>query len=164
MAADGRLTLGRGLNRANRNSHYGELEESQECVSELVVSGGDATELLELVEEALDKVSLTIERLFPAESPLAPAHVGNVGDRTASLDVSSDAVRIVGLVGNDDGAPLEVGQERFDGRQIVRLTGRDEDLDRPALTIDAGVDLGREPSAAAPHTTISTLFFTPEAC
>ena len=32
------------------------------------------------------------------------------------------------------------------------------------LVVDARMDFGREPSATSPHTTISTLFLTPEAC
>ena len=76
----------------------------------------------------------------------------------------SQPVRVVGLVSYDNGTSLEVCQEHIGTRQIVGLAGRYQDLDRPALPVDAGVDLGREPAATASHTTISTLFLTPEAC
>ncbi len=140
------------------------MDESSEACAELVVAGCDAAELLEFVEEALNEVALTIECLFPAEALPAPAHVGDVGNGTAGLDVGSEAVGIIGLVGDDYRASLKVGQERFGRRQIVGLARCDQDLDRPALAVDAGVDLGRKPPATAPHATIATVFFTPEAC
>ena len=120
--------------------------------------------MLELVEEALDEVALAIDSLLPAEPFVAPAHIGNVGDGTAGLDVSPEAVGIIGLVGDDDRASLEIGQERFSGRQIVGLSRRDQDSERPALTVDESMDFGREPSSTAPHATIATVFLTPEAC
>ena len=76
----------------------------------------------------------------------------------------SESVGVVSLVGDDNGTSFEVGQEHVGTRQIVGLAGRYQDLDRPALPVDAGVHLGREPAATASHTTISTLFLTPEAC
>src|SRR5687768_12803237 len=48
--------------------HGGELDESEEGSTKLVVAGGDAPVLLELVEEALDHVALLVELLLPAVS------------------------------------------------------------------------------------------------
>jgi hypothetical protein len=120
--------------------------------------------LLELVEEALDMVALAIEGLGPTEALLAPDHVGNVGDGTASLDVNSQTVGVVGLVSDDDGAVSEIGKERFGAGQVVSLSRRDQELERPALVVDPRVDFRGEPAAASPDTAISTLFLTPEAC
>lgn len=80
------------------------MDESHEIGTELVVAGGDAPELFELVEEALDIVALAVECLGPTEALFAPDHVGNVGDGAASLDVDSQAIGVIGLVGDDDGA------------------------------------------------------------
>ena len=124
----------------------------------------DVTELFELVEEAFDEIALAIERLLPAEPSLAPDHVGNVGDGAAGLEMLPEPIGVVGLVGDQDGASLEVGQEGVGGGQIVGLTRSDQELDRPPLAVDAGVDFGREPAATAAHATISTVFLTPEAC
>lgn len=44
-----------------RQAHRGELDHPQEVLRPLVVSGDDASEVLELGEEALDQVALTIE-------------------------------------------------------------------------------------------------------
>ena len=120
--------------------------------------------MLELVEEAFDVVALAVESFGPSEALLAPDHVGNVGGSAARLDMGPQAIGIIGLVGDNDGVLAEAGQKRFGAGQIVGLARRDQDLDRPALVVDARMDFGREPSAASPHTTISTLFLTPEAC
>ena len=140
------------------------MDESHESGTKLIVAGGDTPELFELVEEALDMVALAIEGLGPTEALLAPDHVGNVGDGTARLDVKSQAIGVIGLVSDDDGAASETGKERFGAGQVVRLSRRDQDLERPALVVDPRVDFRGEPAAASPHTAISTLFLTPEAC
>jgi hypothetical protein len=75
-----------------------------------------------------------------------------------------EPVGVIGLIGNKDRASLEVRQQRVGRHQIVDLTRSYQDLDRPPLAVDAGVNFGREPAATAAHATISTLFLTPEAC
>jgi len=140
------------------------LDESHKGGAELVVAGGDAPELFELIEEALDIVALAVECLLPTKALFATDHVGNVGDCAAILDVASQAIGVVCLVGDDDGTAGKIGQEWFSARQIMRLSGRNQELERPALAIDPRVDFRGEPAATSPHTAISTLFLTPEAC
>jgi len=108
-------------------------------------------------------VALAIEGPGPTEALLAPDHVGNVGD-AARLDVKSQAIGVIGLVSDDDGAVGEIGKEGFGAGQVVCLSRRDQELERPALAVDPRVDFRGEPAAASPHTAISTLFLTPEAC
>lgn len=78
--------------------------------------------------------------------------------------MSSQAIGVVGLVSDNDGVWGEFGQERFSACQVMRLSGRNQQLERPALAVNARVDFRGEPTAASPHTAISTLFLTPEAC
>ena len=157
-------TTGRGLQLIEPNSHGGELDESEEVGAELVVSRGDAPELLQLVEEALDVIALAIDRLLPAKLGLPVGAVGNVGDRAVIADAGTDTIGVVALVGNDDGTMLDAFEQRLGMRHVVIVAGRDQELDRAALRIDARVDFRREAAAASPHTTISTFFSTPEAC
>jgi hypothetical protein len=42
------------------------LDEGEEVGSELVVAGADASEVLQLVEEAFDAIAFAIQRLLPA--------------------------------------------------------------------------------------------------
>lgn len=164
--------LGRGLNCSQRNAHGGKLDEGEEGGPELVVAGGDAPELLQLVEEALDLVAVAVERLAPAEALLAVRCVGNIRDGALRSDQRPDAVGVVALVGDDDGTPLETLEQRLRAGGVVVLSRRDQQPDRPALRVvpearfkrDPRVDLRGEASATSPNTTNSTLFFTPEAC
>jgi len=109
-------------------------------------------------------VAFTVECLGPAETLFAPDHIGNVGNGAASLDVNAQAIGIVRLVGDDDGATGESSQERFGAGQVMCLSRRNQKLERSALAVDPRVDFRGEPAAASPHTAISTLFLTPEAC
>jgi len=79
-------------------------------------------------------------------------------------DAGTDTIGVVALVGNDDGTMLDAFEQRLGMRHVVIVAGRDQELDRAALRIDARVDFRREAAAASPHTTISTFFSTPEAC
>ena len=140
------------------------MEESEECRTELVVAGCDAPELLQLVEEAFDVVALAIDDFLPPESLFAVGFVGNVGDRALITDVSTNTVGIVTLVGDDNGAGLEPFEQGLRAGHVVSLAGRDDQADRAAFRVDAGVDFRGEAAPASADTTISTLFFTPEAC
>ena len=79
-------------------------------------------------------------------------------------DAGTDAVGVVALVGNDDGTLFDAFEQRFGMRHVVIVARRDQEMDRTALRVDAGVDFRREAAAASPHATISTFFSTPEAC
>ena len=78
--------------------------------------------------------------------------------------MSPQAIGVIGFVGDDDGILPEIAQKEIGAGQVMGLAWSDQDLDRPALVVDARMDFCREPSAASPNTTISTLFLTPEAC
>ncbi len=121
-------------------------------------------ELLQLVEEALDKVTLAVDRLFPAILLLAARPVGNVGNGALTSNAGAHAVCIVTFVRDDGRAGFKPLEQSFGRRDVVVVAGRDQEADRPAFGIDARVDFRREPAPASTDTTNSTLFFTPEAC
>ena len=79
-------------------------------------------------------------------------------------DAGADAIGIIALVGDDDRAPLEPVEQGLGGVDVVLVAGRDQEADRAAFCVDARVDFRGEAASASPHTTNSTLFFTPEAC
>ena len=121
-------------------------------------------ELLQLVEEALDEVPLAIDGLLPAVLLLAVGSVWNVGDGALLTNAGPDAVGVITLVGDDDGARLEPVEQRPGAGDVVVIAGRDQEADRSAFRIDTRVDLRREPAPASTDTTNATLFLTPEAC
>jgi len=105
-----------------------------------------------------------IDRFRPPVPPLAIGAVGNVGARPLSLDMAAHAIGIVALVGDDDSTFIEAVEQRLGMRHVVVVARRDQDSDGTTFRVDPRVDLGGEAASASPHTTISTLFLTPEAC
>ena len=103
--------------------------------------------MLQLGEEPLDEVALAVEPL--AEAGLqAPVALGrDVGRGTLVLDQFADAVGVVGLVGQHDGARAEVVKQLVGDLPVVRLPGSQAEPDREPLRINDDVDLGREPAA-----------------
>ena len=79
-------------------------------------------------------------------------------------NAGSNAVGVIALVGDDDGAGLEPFEQGPGACDVVVVPRRYQEADRPAFAIDTRVDLGREPAPASTDTTNSTLFLTPEAC
>lgn len=103
--------------------------------------------MLQLGEEALDEVALAVEPLTEARLP-APVALGrDVGRGALILDQLADAVGVVGLVGQHDGARAEAVKQRVGDLPVVRLPGGQAEPDREALRVDDDVDLGREPAA-----------------
>jgi hypothetical protein len=156
--AAARTALGSGLNETQGDSHGGQLEESQEVGTELVVSSGDTEELFELVEEALDLIALAVEGLSPTKALFSSNHVGNVGDGASYPQAGPKSVGVIGFVGDNDGAAIDIGKKRFRASQVMGLARCNQELDWPALAVDPRVGFRREPTAASPHTAISTLF------
>lgn len=58
------------MDSIDRREMHGKLYEGEEGCAELVVSGGDASELLQFVEEALDVVALAIYGLSDRSAPV----------------------------------------------------------------------------------------------
>jgi len=71
--------------------------ESDEGSAELIVSGGNAAELLELIEEAFDVVALAIDSFLPSVLLFAVGAVRNVGDGPLSPDMRTNAVGSIDL-------------------------------------------------------------------
>src|SRR3546814_3813828 len=71
-------------------------------------------------EEALDQVALSVEPLAEARFQTAVALGRDVGRGTLVLDQLTDAVGVVGLVGQHDGARAEVVEQRAIGRASCR--------------------------------------------
>ena len=167
----GQLETAPGLGRRigvtrpwTRNPHGGKLDEGEKGGAQLFVAGGYASELLELVEEALDVVALAVDGLLPPVLPFAVGAVGNVGDRVLIANADANPIGVIALVGDDNGTLLEPVEQRLGMRYVVVVARRDQEADRAALRIDAGVDLRGEAASTSAHATSSTLFLTPEAC
>ncbi len=103
--------------------------------------------MLQLGEEAFDQVALAVEPLAEAGLPAAVALRRDVGRGALVLDQRADAVGVVGLVGQYDGARAEAVQQRVGDLPVMRLSRGQAEPDRKPLRVDDDVDLGREPAA-----------------
>ena len=120
--------------------------------------------MLELAEEALDQVAFTVERLAEAGFPFAIGFGRDVGHRALRLDQVANAIGVISLVGQNDGARIETIKQAERGGSVVGLAGGQAEPDWETLSIDNGVDLGREAAAGATETMISTPLFAVAAC
>lgn len=103
--------------------------------------------MLELGEEALDQVALAIEPLAEAGLPFSVALGRDVERGALILDHLPDAIGIVGLFGQYDGAWAEMIEQRVSNPPVMRLPGGQAEPDWEALRVDDDVDFGREPAA-----------------
>jgi hypothetical protein len=63
------------------------------------------------------------------------------------LDQFTDAVSVVGLVGQHNGVRAEMVEKRVNDLPVVRLPCRQAEPDREPLRVDDRVDFGRETAA-----------------
>lgn len=136
----------------------------EEVLCEFVVPGGDTAEVLELAGEALDKVALAMEHLAEAGLPLSIGFGRDVRHGALRLNQIADAVGVICLVGQDDGAGIEAIQQPICGRPVMCLTCCQGEPDRESLSIDDSVDLGRESASGTTKAMISIPLFAVAAC
>jgi hypothetical protein len=79
--------------------------------------------VLQLGEKALDQVALAVETLTEARLPTPVSFRRDVRRGTLALDQFPDAIRIVGLVCQHDGARTKVIEQRVGDLPVMRLSG-----------------------------------------
>ena len=139
------------------------MNSSQEIAGELVVSGGDAAEVLEPAKAALDDVSAFVGAFVEAMDDDA---VGFVGDDRLSAATNDFTAKVVAII------PF-VGEQHTHGRRERQNIGRRRDIgilawgqmqdDRPAERIAQRMDFCRAASARAADGLIVLPPFPPEA-
>jgi hypothetical protein len=99
------------------------------------------------------------------ELAMSGEDIGRLTDISRSrTERASRVERAQMLLGDNDGAAIDIGKKRFRASQVMGLARCNQELDWPASAVDPRVDFRREPTAASPHTAISTLFLTAETC
>jgi hypothetical protein len=102
--------------------------------------------LLELVEEALDAVSLLVEISIVGTLELAVA-LGRDDDLGAGFgDAIDKVIGVISLVADGDIGVETIDQVMSEG-DIVALAGRANQADRQAERLGGGVDLGAQAAA-----------------
>ena len=94
-----------------------------------------------------------------ANKPASEFSMPTIGEYSSASDSLDEAVGVVALVGQD-GASLDVGEQRLGLCDVVRLTGRDRYGDGQAERIDDGVDLRAQAAArTADGLVVGIVFF-----
>ena len=128
-----------------------EFDECEIVGGVLLVAGRDGSEVLELVEEALDAVPRSVQEgaeggfVEPAGQRL------DVGEDAPCRHVLAEKVAVVGAVGDQDLAGAEALKHVGGAPAVVSLSLGQLQGDRQAVGIDEGVDLGGQPASRAPH-------------
>jgi hypothetical protein len=114
--------------------------------------------VLELVEEALDEVALTVESKVGLARVFAVGLRGNDWRDAAVLERLDERVGVVAFVG-EKGFRLDLLQQRLRLRDVGRLPRRERQCDRVAQRIDEGMYLRRQAAARAPDGLVFAVFF-----
>ena len=139
------------------------MNSGQEIPGELVVSGGDAAEVLQPAEAAFDDISAFVGAFVEAMDDDTVGFIGDYGRGAATNDCAAKIVAIIAFV----------GEERAHGRRERQNIGRRRDIgilawgqmqdDRPAERIAQRMDFCRAASARAADCLIVLPPFPPEA-
>lgn len=144
------------------NGSQGDCRE--EVAGELVVARGDAPEVLEFVEEALDEVAVAVELGIDGAYDLDVALGRDVGGRASGCEEVDDGTGAVSTVGDGIARRAQAIDQRRQRGLVGGLAGRQNHPDRKTVAINDGVDLGRQSSTRTADGVIRAPLFPPAAC
>ena len=130
----------------------------------LFEAGGDAPELFELAEEALDEVATSIEFAIDRALNLDAALGRDMGLATAVSDEVDEGAAVVATVRDQRLGRRQSSQKVRHGGLVRRLAWRDQQPDRQSGFIDDRMDLGAQSATRTANGVIRTPFFPPAAC
>ena len=139
------------------------MNSSQEIAGELVVSGGDAAEVLEPTKAALDDVSAFIGTLVEAMDDDAVGFVGDDGLGAATYDFAAKVIAVIPFVGEERAHGRRERQNIWRRRDIGILAWCQMQDDRPADRIAQRMDFCRAAASRAADCLIVLPPFPPEA-
>ena len=139
------------------------MNSSQEIPGELVVSGGDAPEVLEPAKAALDDISAFVGAFVEAMDDDAVGFVGDDGFGAATYDFAAKVVAVIPFVGEERAHGWRERQDIGSRGDIGILAWGQMQDDRPAERIAQRMDFCRAASARAADCLILLPPFPPEA-
>jgi hypothetical protein len=139
------------------------MNSSQEIAGELVVSGGDAAEILEPTKAALDDVSALIGSLVEGMDDDAVGFVGDDGLGAAAYDFTAKVVAVIPFVAEERPHGRRERQNIWRRRDIGILAWCQMQDDRPAERIAQRMDFCRAATSRAADCLIVLPPFPPEA-
>jgi hypothetical protein len=123
------------------------LNGGQEVSGELIIAGGDASEILEPAKAAFDDIASLVGAFVEAVEGCSVGLVRNDGDCAAAEDVGAEGVTIVALVGDEYAHRRSEVQKGRRDRDVGILSRSEMECARSAIRVAQGVDF-RGASAA----------------
>jgi hypothetical protein len=139
------------------------MNSAQEIAGELVVSGGDAAEVLEPTKAALNDVSAFIGTLVEGMDDDAVGFVGDDGLGAATYDFAAKVVAVIPFVAEERAHGRRERQNIWRRRDIGIVAWGQVQDDRPAERIAQRMDFCRAASTRAADCLIVLPPFPPEA-
>ena len=139
------------------------MNSGQEIPGELVVSGGDAAEVLEPTKATLDDVSAFIGSLVERMDNDAVGFVGDDGLGAATYDFAAKVVAVISFVAEERAHGRRERQNIWRRRDIGILAWCQMQDDRPAERIAQRMDFCRAAASRAADGLIVLPPFPPEA-
>ena len=126
--------------------------------------GGDAPEMFDAAEEALDEVALFVERGIEGAARGGAPAARDYRDGAGSGDGVQRALPVIALVGEDE-AGADAIEQRFDLGDVVALAAGQQDAQRKPERIGDDMNLGAQPTpGAAERVSLSPLLGAPALC
>ena len=113
------------------------------------MAGGDAAEVLEAAEGALDEVAALVGGAIKGMQMLAARPVGDHGRGAASDQQAAERIAVVGAIGGECGGGGQQADQVRRDRCVAALARRNGEGDEPTQPVDQRVQLGRR---ATPRT------------
>jgi hypothetical protein len=130
---------------AEPKADRGDVDESKEAFGGFVVTGGDPSGVLKVVEAALDEVAQAVKGAIHGNTQFAGLSHRDHGQHVARLHGFANLVRVIASV-CQQGAGLGevVVHDQVEAEVIRPLPRRDVRPHGQARAVDAEVDFGRE--------------------
>lgn len=125
-----------------------------------VVACCDASPILEFGEQVLDLVALTVERLVVGEWDFAAAAGWDAGLDASDFELLAEPGAVKTAIGDEVFGRWQGIKHEARAFVVAHLALRQEQDDRPAVTVADGVELGVQPALGSPDTTGNIPFFS----
>ena len=158
------IRLGRGLIMPEADTDRRERDGGEEVPREFVISRGDAPEVFDFVEEALNEIALPVDVEIDRPDDLHVALAGDMSGRSARGEQLDDGSSAVTAVGDGIASRSQAVDQAGQGRLVRCLSGRQQKPDCQPSMIHHRMDLGGQPSTRTANGVIRTPFFPPAAC
>ena len=139
------------------------MYEGEEVYCFSVVSGCDASEVFDLVEVALDAVSVFVDFGVIADEALSSWIAGYDGLGLDVGDAVADGIGVVGCVGEHMAGPKPLHQRQGPGC-VAGLSGREDHAERSTEGVTGDVDFGRQSASGTPQSLVPAPPFPVAAC